>query len=104
MGIKTSARFVLTRGCVGESVSCRSPNFWWFLAIFGIPGLVDGLLHLCFQVHVTFALCACLYIVLPLFIRTSVILNQGPIYIIITITKTLFPNKGHIWEGETVQT
>lgn len=102
MGIKTSTRLVLARGCVGEPVSCRSPNFWWFLAIFGISGLVGGLPHLCFQVHLTFTLCACLYS-FPPFIRISVILDQGPIYIIVTITKTLFPNKGHIWEGETVQ-
>ena len=102
MGIKTSARLVLARGCVGEhaallrAVLVVSGNLWnsWPCG-WVTPSLFSGAFDI-------YPVCMSVYS-FPPFIRISVILDQGPIYIIVTITKTLFPNKGHIWEGETAQ-
>lgn len=100
MGIKTSARLVLASGCVGEHATLLTSGGFWqsleFLALWvGYPSLFSGAFDI-------YPVCMSVYS-FPPFIRISVILDQGPIYIIVTITKTLFPNKGHIWEGETAQ-
>lgn len=61
MEIKVLAGSVPSEGCERESALCLSPNFSWFVGIFGIPGLLLHHPDLGLHLYMLRDLCACLY-------------------------------------------